>query len=301
MLLSHWLRIFGGNMKKKNLSYLIILTLLICSMTACGKSVGSSVSPSETAETIDTAQKADSNEEITENSDKENDMAAEKEPEETTDTEETADTKEADETSPADDQNGQDNTDSDNAKAEEQPQTDPNKPVIVWIGDSLTQGSLGEDNRNENNPQAPWKVLRDICGLNVAGVGFYGFTAHDIFWAYSEYHGIKDPDIIYIYWVGSNDFFQSPDNVAQVIEETDRFNESVGITRFLMLGTTDRQDMHPETCPKVNRVLEDTYGDKYLDILPYVEYGPDGVHLTEKSYADVARAVYDKLKSLGYI
>ena len=168
-------------------------------------------------------------------------------------------------------------------------------PDIIWIGDSLTQGSLGDDNHNENNPQAPWRVLGEISGLKVNGVGFYGYTAHDIFWAYGEYNGIKDPQITYVYWVGSNDCHESPDNVKYVIEETDRFNANNGITDFLMLGTTRRGDMPAEYADSFNKALSDYYGDKYLDILPYVEYGPDGVHLTEGSYAAIARAVYEKL------
>lgn len=169
-------------------------------------------------------------------------------------------------------------------------------PDIIWIGDSLTQGSLGEDNHNENNPQAPWRVLGEISGLKVNGAGFYGYTAHDIFWAYGEYNGIRDPQVTYIYWVGSNDCHETPDNVKYVIEETDRFNANNGITDFLMLGTTKRGDMPPEYADSFNKALSDYYGDKYLDILPYVEYGPDGVHLTEGSYAAVARAVYKKLR-----
>lgn len=168
-------------------------------------------------------------------------------------------------------------------------------PDIIWIGDSLTQGSLGDDNHNNNNPQAPWRVLGEISGLKVSGVGFYGYTTHNIFWAYSEYNGLRDPQVTYVYWVGSNDCHESPDNVKNVIEETDRFNANNGITDFLMLGTTDRSDMPAEYADSFNKALSDYYGDKYLDILPYVEYGPDGVHLTEESYAAVARAVYEKL------
>ena len=199
----------------------------------------------------------------------------------------------ADETSMPEDEN--ENTDSEN---EDVTEGSNDKPEIIWIGDSLTQGSLGDDNHNENNPQAPWRVLGEISGRKVAGVGFYGYVTSDIFWAYGEYNGIKDPDIIYVYWVGSNDFYRSPDNVKNVIEETDRFNENAGITKFLMLGTTDRHDMDPKAYIPINKTLEEYYGDKYLDIIPYVEYGPDGVHLTEESYAAVAAAVNDKLNEL---
>jgi hypothetical protein len=194
------------------------------------------------------------------------------------------------------------------AQPEDETQTEPEERAedegpsvdIVWLGDSLTQGSLGDDNRNENNPQAPWRVLGEISGLDVAGCGFYGHKTHDIFWLYGEYNGVKDPRITYVYWVGSNDFFDSPDNIGTVIEEIDRFNENVGITKYLVLGTTNRGDMDPNAYIGINEVFEKTYGDKYLDIMPYVEFGPDKVHLTEASYRKVAEAVWEKLKILYY-
>ena len=68
-----------------------------------------------------------------------------------------------------------------------------------------------------------------------------------------------------------------------------------------MLGTTNRSDMDPNAYIGINKGLEDYYGDRYLDIMPYVEFGPDGVHLTEASYRKIAGAVYDKLRSMGYL
>ena len=115
------------------------------------------------------------------------------------------------------------------------------------------------------------------------------------------YNGIMDPDVVYVYWVGSNDCFDSPDNVKSVIEETDRFNDKAGITRFIMLGTTNRTDMPDSSCEIFNKALSEHYGDRYLDIIPYVEFGPDGVHLTEESYAAVAAAAHEKLKAMDYI
>ena len=167
---------------------------------------------------------------------------------------------------------------------------------IIWLGDSLTQGSLGEDNKNENNPHAPWRVLGEISGLNVTGCGFYGHRACEIFWLYDKYNGVRDPRITYVYWVGSNDFFDSPDNIKNVIEEIDRFNENTGITKYLVLGTTNRGDMDPNAYIGINKVFEETYGDRYLDIMPFVEFGSDGVHLTEASYRKVAEAVWEKLR-----
>lgn len=189
-----------------------------------------------------------------------------------------------------------------NEEDEKPDQTEPEKdiPDIVWLGDSLTQGSLGDDNHNQNNPQAPWRVLGDISGLDVSGVGFFGYKTHDIFWAYGEYNGIKHPDIVYIYWVGSNDFYESVDNIDNVIDEIDRFNQNIGVKRYLVLGTTNRGDMDPTAYIPINRRFSNTYKDRYLDIMPYVEYGSDGIHLTEESYAAVAQAVYDKLRAMKW-
>ncbi|MCR5421683.1 MAG: hypothetical protein K6E98_11805 [Lachnospiraceae bacterium] len=171
-------------------------------------------------------------------------------------------------------------------------------PPIIWIGDSLTQGSLGDDNGNENNPQAPWRVLKEISGWNVKGYGYYGYNTHDILWAYGEYGGIKNPEYIYIFWVGSNDFYESPANISKVIEEIDKFIANVKIDKYLVLGTTNRGDMAPDAYKSINSEFDNKYGNNYLDIMPYIKYGPDNIHLTEESYKEVAEAVYDKLISL---
>ena len=178
---------------------------------------------------------------------------------------------------------------------------DPSMPDIVWLGDSLTQGSLGPDNGNENNPQAPWRILAQMSGANVDGWGLFGYNTHDILWVFSENDGIRDPAVTYIFWVGSNDFHDSPDNIGNVISEIDQFNNNAGITKYLVLGTTNRGDMEEGFHIPVNNAFAARYGDQYLDIMPYVEFGPDKVHLTEDSYRKVAEAVYDKLKSLGYL
>ena len=98
---------------------------------------------------------------------------------------------EDDKTDVADENESTDVVDEENATAE-----DADKPQIVWIGDSLTQGSLGDDNHNMDNPQAPWRVLGEISGWDVSGAGFSGYKTHAIFWAYGEYNGMKDPDIV---------------------------------------------------------------------------------------------------------
>ncbi len=168
---------------------------------------------------------------------------------------------------------------------------------VVWLGDSLTQGSLGDDNNNENNPQAPWRVLMDLSGYDVEGFGYFGLYAHDILWKWGDEGGVKDKDTVYIFWVGSCDFRDSADNVSKVIDEIDTFLRNGYLDRYLVLGTTDRPELGREGAIKVNDAFRERYKDKYLDILEYVEYGPDNLHLTEASYHDIAEAVYDKLKS----
>lgn len=169
---------------------------------------------------------------------------------------------------------------------------------VVWLGDSLTQGSLGWDNNNKDNPQAPWRVLADISGWNVTGAGYFGYKTDDIFWSYTEFGGVKDPSSIYVFWVGSNDFAQSVDNIVPVMDSIDHFMEIDGLKKYLVLGTTNRGDMDPNAYKGINEQFEKRYGDNYLDIMPYVEYGPDNIHLTENSSGAVAEAVYNKLKEL---
>ncbi|MCR5232363.1 MAG: hypothetical protein K6E53_00415 [Lachnospiraceae bacterium] len=169
---------------------------------------------------------------------------------------------------------------------------------VVWLGDSLTQGSLGWDNNNKDNPQAPWRVLADISGWNVTGAGYFGYKTDDIFWSYTEFGGVKDPSSIYVFWVGSNDFAQSVDNIVPVMDSIDHFMEIDGLKKYLVLGTTNRGDMDPNAYKGINEHFEKKYGDNYLDIMPYVEYGPDNIHLTENSSRAVAEAVYNKLKEL---
>ncbi|MCR5507406.1 MAG: hypothetical protein K6F34_01835 [Lachnospiraceae bacterium] len=177
--------------------------------------------------------------------------------------------------------------------------SDTSKPLnVVWLGDSLTQGSLGQDNGNIDNPQAPWRVLADISGYDVEGFGYYGLFAHDILWKWGEEGGEKHPDTVYVFWVGSCDFRDSADNVESVIKDIDTFLQNASLDKYLVLGTTDRHELGGDGAIAVNRRFEERYGKKYLDILAYVEYGPDNLHLTEASYAKVAEAVYEKIRIL---
>lgn len=173
---------------------------------------------------------------------------------------------------------------------------------VVWIGDSLTQGSRGDDNGNVNNPHAPWRVLASMCKTPVEGYGYYGLNTHDILWKYGYEGGIKEPAWCYIFWVGSNDFRDSPDSVGMVEQEIDNFLEAGGIGRYLVLGTTSRVEIRDNNkYIEINNDMAQHYGEHYLDIMPYVEFGKDDLHLTKKSYKEVAKAVFVKLNKMGQI
>ncbi|MBR5407353.1 MAG: hypothetical protein IK111_06875 [Lachnospiraceae bacterium] len=175
----------------------------------------------------------------------------------------------------------------------------PSEPLrVVWLGDSLTQGSLGDDNGNVDNPQAPWRVLKEISGYDVEGFGYYGFYTHDILWKWGNDGGEKDPDTVYVFWVGSCDFRESQGAVTTVIKEIDTFLRNGHLDKYIVMGTTPREELGVSGARNVNQKLEDKYGDKYLDILPYVVFGPDNLHLTESSYRAIAEVVYNKLKEL---
>lgn len=198
--------------------------------------------------------------------------------------------------------------------------------TIVWLGDSLTQGSLGDDNDNFAN--APYLKLADLSGRNVEGYGFYGYNTHDIFWVYSDENHEnqrKDPNKTYIFWVGSNDWVVNGvanDNATPVMAEIDQFITSGGIKNFLVLGTTARYELRSNPADSgesaaadagtsaeqnkyelINDQLRQHYGKRYLDVNPAIPvdggYGPDNVHLTQQSYDDVAVLVNRKLKELG--
>nr|MCR5357763.1 SGNH/GDSL hydrolase family protein [Lachnospiraceae bacterium] len=169
---------------------------------------------------------------------------------------------------------------------------------VVWLGDSLTQGSLGDDNGNVDNPQAPWRVLKGLSGYDVEGFGYYGYYTHDILWKWGEDGGKKDPGTVYVFWCGSCDFRESQNETATVIKEIDTFLKNGKLDKYIVMGTTPRSELGVEGAKNVNGKLEDKYGDKYLDILEYVEFGPDKLHLTEASYHKIAEVVYDKIKEL---
>lgn len=177
---------------------------------------------------------------------------------------------------------------------------------IVWIGDSLTQGSLGGDNDNENNPWAPFRVMAAQLDIPVEGYGYYGLSTHDCLWSYTapQHDGqTKDPDALYILWVGSCDFRDGGYGAVDgVINEITDFLVKGNISRYLIIGTTDREEIrYNGAYMAINSRFAGYYGDRYIDIIPYREFGPDDLHLTAKSYENIADAVRAKLVTMGEI
>ena len=179
--------------------------------------------------------------------------------------------------------------------------------TIVWLGDSLTQGSLGDENDNLAN--APYVRLRNKVDVPVEGYGFWGYNTHDIFWAYQDTYGQKvDPNKIYILWVGSCDWVVdgvSPNSkTGPVISEIDNFlSKNGGVRNYIVLGTTSRHRLGDRYI-KINKDLSDHYGSHYMDVIDIINkygYSSDRTHLSQASYNAIADAVYNKLKSLKYL
>lgn len=185
---------------------------------------------------------------------------------------------------------------------------DSKTKAIVWLGDSLTQGSLGDDNDNLAN--APYEKLKNMVNVPVEGYGLYGYNTHDIFWVYLDedhFNQEVDPQKTYVFWVGSNDWVVDgiPNSeTSGVINEIDSFlNRGGGISNYIVLGTTSRINLGDLYIP-INKELKSHYGQHYMDVIDIINkygYTPDNTHLSQESYDAIAAAVYEKLKSLGYI
>lgn len=189
-----------------------------------------------------------------------------------------------------------------------------NDREIVWLGDSLTQGSLGHDGDNINN--SPAIKLQELSGHNVDGYGFYGYNTHDIFWVYrdeTQKNQKVDPNKIYLFWVGSNDWVvdgNPNDDVGTVTCEIDKIIEAGGLSDYLVIGTTARYELRTNNddgiymYESVNNQLSDYYKDHYLDVIDAIAedgYGPDQIHLTQEAYDNVALLVHRKLIDMNYI
>ena len=213
--------------------------------------------------------------------------------------EESAKTDEPEETAAADDND---------ISEKDTKETNVSGRTIVWLGDSLTQGSLGDDNDNLAN--APYKKLQSLVSNKVEGYGLYGYKTHDIFWVYRDeghYHQSIDPDKIYIFWVGSCDW--CPDDgentdTAPVIAEIDSFLASGPVKDYIVIGTTQRWRLGLERAKIINANLAAKYGSHYMDVIDIIAangFSPDNTHLSQASYDAIAAAVCNKLKALGYI
>ncbi|MCR5788341.1 MAG: SGNH/GDSL hydrolase family protein [Lachnospiraceae bacterium] len=179
-----------------------------------------------------------------------------------------------------------------------------NGALIVWLGDSLTQGSLGAE--NDNLAGAPYERLAMLCDKNpVEGHGYYAYFTDDIFHTYLE-SAEKDPDHIYVLWVGSNDFTYRDDGAYEdVMASIDAFLGE-DLKKFVVLSTPPRYELREgDVFSKINQALAAHYGEHYVeftDRIPVPEgFSGDQIHLSQESYDLVADAVYEKLKELKYI
>lgn len=180
--------------------------------------------------------------------------------------------------------------------------------TVVWLGDSLTQGSLGEDNDNLAN--APYVKLQSLIPNKVEGYGLYGYNTHDIFWVYKDkdhYDQTVDPNKIYIFWVGSNDWCPidgENTDTAPVTAQIDEFLHTAGVKDYIVMGTTQRWRLGLERAQIINAALSAHYGSHYMDVIDIIArngFSEDNTHLSQASYDAIAEAVCNKLKALGYI
>lgn len=187
-------------------------------------------------------------------------------------------------------------------------------PTVVWIGDSLTQGSLGDDGDDYIN--APFAQLIFKYGVYVEGYGFYGSNTHDALWRYkdeTQENQTVDPNKVYIFWLGSNDWAIGSDtpnaDTTNVIDEIDTFISKGKLDKYIVMGTTARKELRETVNGKplydiINDDLRNHYGDHYLEVEEYIPlsgYGPDDIHLTVDIYHKIADIVYEELINRGYL
>lgn len=182
----------------------------------------------------------------------------------------------------------------------------PMEPDYVWLGDSLSQGSLGH--RDDNLDNAPYLRLQSTLERAVEGYGLYGERTNFILNTYLSRHAnTVDPGKVYIFWVGSNDWVidgKPNGNTAPVIRQIDAFLQK-GRTagKYIVIGTTKRHRL-VDYYVGINKDLKDHYKDHYLDVIDIIDnaggFGPDRTHLTQSAYDAVADAVYAKMQEMGY-
>ena len=296
-------------MKKTHLLFISII-VMIAMLAGCGRQTAPAA-PAEVPEEVEGSASAEVSEAAEETTPVEVSEATEaaapvEEPEEAASVEEPAETEEA---APAE------ISEDAKAPAAKDPASDSSGDAtpdtlrtIVWLGDSLTQGSLGED--NDNLPNAPYVKLQSMIPNKVEGYGLYGYNTHDIFWVYKDedhYDQTVDPNKIYIFWVGSNDWCPidgENTNTAPVIAEIDSFLQSGGVKDYIVMGTTQRWRLGLDRAKIINADLAAHYGNHYMDVIDLIEkngFSEDNTHLSQASYDAIAGAVCAKLKALGYI
>lgn len=301
------------NLNKKRTKILLILLscIVFISLSACDKDDDTKENVGETESVVQTSENTQAEpvievvreiDDVPENNDDDAVLEDEKETLDESQIVETGDTisdesesdSEASETS---DEQTDTSDKEENKESDDKEDTESSKklPRVIWLGDSLTQGSLGDDNGNVNNPQAPWRVVASKYGIDIIGYGYYGHNTHDLLWRYGEDGGKKNSENIYVFWAGSNDFVNSENGINDVLYEINRFVEAGNIDKYIVMGTTDREALGREKAVAINSMLKQAYGSKYLDILDYVEFGPDQTHLTVNSYSRIADVVYNKI------
>ena len=188
-----------------------------------------------------------------------------------------------------------------------------NNPSIVWLGDSLTQGSLGDE--YDNLPGAPCVLLMNKHGLDVDGYGFYGYDTGTVLWCYKDEereNQTVDPKKVYIFWLGSNDWVVAgePNTDAEsVITKLDDFINNGQLDKYIVMGTTARYELRVEEDGQfmyeiINDKLKNHYKEHYMDVIDIIGddgYGPDQIHLKASTYEKVSEMVYNKLIDMGYV
>ena len=191
----------------------------------------------------------------------------------------------------------------------------PQTTAIHWLGDSLTQGSLGED--GDNIAGAPYKRLeKDLQSggfteVGVEGLGLYGKKTGYILEKYKNNHTVS-PDIVYVFWVGSNDWVDwGADPVVNtdtsgVIKKIDRFllSEAGFCGKYIVIGTTDRKTLGRDNAITINKALKSHYKNHYVDILAIIDkcgYSSDKTHLSQRSYNAIADMIYEKIREMKYV
>jgi len=78
----------------------------------------------------------------------------------------------------------------------------------------------------------------------------------------------KDDDIA-VFWVGSNDSFESDDDINGLIDRIDRMIEYHGNDKYIVVSLTARHNFI-NLVDTINDTLHSTYGEHYVDIRTFL-------------------------------